>query len=263
MESEKASRRRRLRRRIFLGVLIIAAPVMAIVGWNFAMANFGTVRPGVAYRSGQMHASGLAQTIRDHSIKTVLNLRGRNADQAWYKAERAETLKAGAEQIDIAMSSCVWMSRKQMQTLIDVLQTCEKPVLIHCWRGAERTGLTSAFLTLLRDGSTIEEARAEFSLKYLFVRAGDGVVTIEHFEQYEGWLKSQGLTHSPIVFRRWVNEGYVPGKPNREEWPMDPYPLVVHTKATADGPVERELWDERGRSGMQNARKPESTTAVR
>ena len=121
------------------------------VAWDQANHNFGEVQPGRIYRSGQMPASALARTIRDHEIKTVLNLRGSNKD-GWYSAERKATLDAGATQIDIAMSSCIWMSRAQLRTVIETLDTAEYPMLIHCQWGAERTGLVSAFAELLRPG---------------------------------------------------------------------------------------------------------------
>jgi len=38
--------------------------------------------PGQVYRSGQMPASALAQTIRERQIKTVLNLRGPNPSES-------------------------------------------------------------------------------------------------------------------------------------------------------------------------------------
>ena len=116
-----------------------------------------------------MPASALARTIRDYRIKTVLNLRGSNKDP-WYAAERTATLEAGATQVDIAMSSCIWMSRAQLRTVIETLDTAEYPMLIHCQWGAERTGLVSAFAELLRPGSTLDDARAQFSIRYLFVR---------------------------------------------------------------------------------------------
>jgi hypothetical protein len=193
-------------------------------------------------------------TVRDYRIKTVLNLRGHHPEKSWYRDERDASLGNGATQIDIAMSSCEWMSRKQLQTLIDVIENSEKPLLIHCWRGSERTGLASAFATLLREGSTLEEARDQFSLKYAFVRIGDGVVTIEHFEKYEKWLAENRLTHSPKIFRRWVNEGFVPGSPCREEWAVDPYPLVVYTKTTPKGLDIKKVWDNRGRTPAMNAK---------
>ena len=151
----------------------VAATVIAAlfyVAWDQANYNFGMVQQYRLYRSGQMPATALARTIRDHRIKTVLNLRGANKD-SWYAAERATTLEAGATQVDIPMSSCVWMSRAQLATLIATLDTAEYPILIHCQWGAERTGLASAFAELLRPDSTLEDARRQFSIRYL-VRAG-------------------------------------------------------------------------------------------
>jgi len=203
---------------ILAGVLYIA--------WGQAHFNFGEVQHGRIYRSGQMPASALARAIRNFKIKTVLNLRGSNKD-AWYSAERKSTLNAGATQIDIAMSSCIWMSRAQIRTVLQTLDTAEYPILIHCQWGAERTGLVSAFAELLRPGSTLGDARAQFSLRYLFLPVNDGKIMAEHLGQYERWLAAKGWAHEPSHFRRWVEEGYRPQLPNREQWPYDPYPLVV------------------------------------
>jgi protein tyrosine phosphatase (PTP) superfamily phosphohydrolase (DUF442 family) len=208
---------------------LVAALVLAgalYVGWDQANHNFGEVQHGRIYRSGQMPASALARTIRDYKIKTVLNLRGSNKD-SWYSAERKSTLNAGATQIDIAMSSCIWMSRAQLHTVIQTLDTAEYPILIHCQWGAERTGLVSAFAELLRPGSTLDDASAQFSLRYLFLPVNDGKIMAEHLGQYERWLGARGWTHEPDHFRQWVNKGYRPQLPNREQWPYDPYPLVV------------------------------------
>ena len=86
---------------------------------------------------------------------------------------------------------------------------------------------------LLRPGGTLDDARGQFSLRYLFVRAGDGAIMREHLDRYERWLRDRGLDHSPGRFRRWVAEGYRPGTPCREQWPYDPYPLVVITRPAA------------------------------
>jgi hypothetical protein len=212
-------------------VLVLAAG--SYVVWDQAMYNFGTVQPGRIYRSGQMPAPALGRTLRDYQIKTVLNLRGPNPTLSWYPPEREATVHAGATQIDIPMSSCVWMSRIQLQTIINALETADYPVLIHCAWGSERTGLVSAFAELLRPGATLRDARAQFSVGYLFLRVNDGKIMAEHLDRYEDWLKAQRLTHSVASFKRWVNEGFEPGIPNREQWPYDPYPLIVVTRPTA------------------------------
>jgi hypothetical protein len=209
--------------RIFLASAITA---LLLVGWDLATFNFGTVQRGRIYRSGQMPPSALARTIHDYRIRTILNLRGPNKD-AWYLAEREATLGARAIQVDIPMSSCIWMSHAQLRTVVKTLDTAEYPLLIHCQWGAERTGLVSAFAELLRPGSTLEDARSQLSIRYLFLRLNDGRIMAEHLDQYEQWLAAEGRKHTPEQFRRWVQDGFQPRTPSREQWPYDPYPLVV------------------------------------
>ena len=226
-------RRARFRRWFLRSVAATLLLPLGFLGWNRATNNFATLAPGRTYRSGQMPAETLARTIRAREIRTVLNLRGSNPSEPWYRAERSATLGAGATQIDIAMSSCLWMSRAQLRALVHVLDTCEYPLLIHCAWGSERTGLASAFAELLRPGSTLDDARAQFSIRYLFVRAGDGKIMAEHLDQYEAWLRARAARHHPDRFRRWAAEGYRPGRPGREQWPYDPFPLVVVTRPEA------------------------------
>jgi hypothetical protein len=233
-------RSNRTRRRVVLAVLAaLLVPPAGYIAWDLANHNFGAPEPGRVYRSAQMPADVLAQTVRRHRIKTVLNLRGANAGQAWYRDERAATTSAGATQVDVAMSSCEWMSRAQLRAVVGVLETCEHPLLIHCQWGSERTGLVSAFATLLRPGATLDDARRQFSPAYLFVRAGDGKVMAEHLDQYEAWLLGRGWSHTPDRFRLWAAEGFRPGVPSREQWPYDPYPLVVVTPPAAAAGVKR------------------------
>jgi hypothetical protein len=79
----------------------------------------------------------------------------------------------------------------------------------------------------LRPGATLADAEEQFSLAYLFTGLRDGKVMREHLRQYETWLAARGAAHAPAQFRLWVHEGFQPGTPSREDWPYDPYPLVV------------------------------------
>ena len=125
------------------------------------------------------------------------------------------------------------MSRAQARALLEVLDSVERPLLVHCFHGSERTGLVSAFAELLRPGSTVRDAESQFSAWYLYFGIGDGVVTHHQLVAYETWLQVNHLDHTPNQFRRWVRTGYEPGKPSREQWDFDPYPLVVTTKPIA------------------------------
>ncbi|WP_250846629.1 phosphatase domain-containing putative toxin [Aquisphaera insulae] len=185
-----------------------------------------------------MPPNALARTLREQHIRTVLNLRGSNPRERWYRDELRATLDAGATQVDIPLSSCVWMSRIQLRTLVKILESSEYPLIVHCAWGSERTGLTAAISELLRPGGTIDSARAQLAIRYLYVPLGDGKIMGELVEQYAGWVRERGLSHDPSVFRRWVESGYLPGKPSREAWPYDPTPLSVVTRP---GPADRSI----------------------
>ena len=219
---------RRLRIRL---ILVAALAIGATLAWVLAFSdNFGVVRPGDLYRSGQLGAGTLAAKVRQHRIRTVLNLRGSHPESSWYAEERRATLDAGATQVDIPLSSCEWLSPTQARALLEVLETAERPILVHCFHGSERTGMVAAFAELLRPGSTLADAEAQFTFRHLYFGIGDGVVTRRHLELYESWLRDRSLAHSPERFRRWLSAEYRPGIPCRDQWNYDPYPLVVVTR---------------------------------
>ncbi len=112
-------------------------PPVAFVGWTSYTHNFHAIRPGQLYRSARCPPDQAADTIRQYRIKTVLNLRGPNANQAWYRSERDAALKEGATLVDVSMSSCEWMSRAQLRAVVTLLETGERPILIHCQHGSQ------------------------------------------------------------------------------------------------------------------------------
>jgi hypothetical protein len=113
--------------------------------------------------------------------------------------------------------------------------------------------MTAAVAELLTPGRTVEDARQQLSLRYLYIRLGDGRIMAELFDQYENWLTSNQLEHTPEVFRQWVNIGYQPGEPNREEWPYDPFPLVV----------ERHPPFRKGQSAKESVRSTDTIKAIK
>ena len=215
---------------IVRSVAVLTLALAGLITWRWTTGNVGTVEPGAIYRSAQLDADALSRLIRDLGIRTVLNLRGPNPEAPWYPAERSATLDSGATLIDIPLASDYWLTPEQAQGLIEVLDSAERPLLIHCQFGAERTGLASCLAVLLRPGSALSEARSQFSPYFLFLPLQDGLVMLGHLRQYEQWLAAQGKTHHPEVFRDWIDQSYQPGTPNRSQWPYDPYPLRVVTR---------------------------------
>src|SRR5215211_1350251 len=80
-------RARRVRKWLLRPLLVAGLIAATFVGMRLVSDNFGVVTPGRVYRSAQMPAGSLARTVREHRIKTVLNLRGANPTQHWYRAE--------------------------------------------------------------------------------------------------------------------------------------------------------------------------------
>lgn len=204
--------------------------ILLLCGWRAWSGNMGTVVTGQVYRSGQLSPDRLVERIRSRGVRTVLNLRGPNPDQAWYQAEREAVLKQGATLVDMPLGSDLWLTRDQARTLIDVLQSASRPLWIHCEFGSERTGLAAAFAALLEPGSQLGDGAAQFAPVYLFVPTKDGKIMRAHLEVYERWLAQAGRTHDPDTLREWIRDVYIPRSPSREDWPNDPYPLSVVTR---------------------------------
>jgi protein tyrosine/serine phosphatase len=223
------------RKRIVRPLLIILIAASLFLGIRYESGNQGAVESGRIYRSAQLSPGGLKKTIADRKIQTVVNLRGSNPDEAWYCAERDATLEAGAVLVDVPIASDQWLSRDQAKSLLHVFDTVKYPALIHCEWGAERSGLVCAMAVLLRTGSTVEQARHQFSLYYLFLDVKDGRVMYGHLRQYERWLSANAIEHAPATFRRWLLTDYKPEGNSRENWPCNPYPLEVVTRRSGEG----------------------------
>ena len=205
----------------------------AFVGLRWAGGNRGVIAGGSVVRCGQPTGEGLRAAIRRDRVRSVLNLRGPNPDAEWYRVERAVCAEQGVVHVDMALATDLHLTRAQAVALLDILDRAERPLLIHCQWGSERTGLAAAFAELLSPGGSIASARAQFSPWYLYLPTGDGRVMSGHVERYARYLAATGSTHSPDRFRRWIRAVYRPGSPSREEWPYDPYPLVTIVRPPA------------------------------
>lgn len=135
------------------------------------------------------------------------------------------------------LASDYWLTTDQALGLVDLLDTAERPILIHCQFGAERTGLVSSLVKLMSPDGSVAEAKSQFSPYFLFWPTSDGLVMLGHVRQYEAWLAGHGRVHDPDHFRAWIADFYQPGTPNRSQWPYDPYPLRVVTRP--DGTIDR------------------------
>lgn len=172
--------------------------------------NLHEVVPGVIYRSAQPSGARLSEWIEELSLRTVLNLRGKKSqdDRRWLLDEIAAVERAGIDHVSIRMSSDDLPPAQTLRKLVHVIDTAERPLLLHCAAGAERSALASAVVVLLETGD-LERARAEFALDKGFVYLVNPRLP-RLLDAYAAWLDEQGVASSPDRFRHWANHEYAP-----------------------------------------------------
>lgn len=132
-------------------------------------ANFYEVDPGKFYRSAQLTGEEFQKAIDHFGIRTIVNLRGAS-NASWYQEERAVAQKNGVELFDISMSATRLPHREDLIALLDVLRDAERPILIHCKAGADRTGEAAAIYQMLYMGKSVNKAKKMLSPKYLHLK---------------------------------------------------------------------------------------------
>jgi protein tyrosine phosphatase (PTP) superfamily phosphohydrolase (DUF442 family) len=188
-----------------------------------ALGNFHEVVPGRVYRCAQPSPASLERLLHDHGIRTVINLRGRSDPQDWYMDECRVAQRLDIEHEDIAFSAGRLPPAPEVRRLVEVLDHCAYPILFHCQRGADRTGLCAAMVILLQTDGGLDEARRQLGLRYGHLALGRPGNLDWFLDLYADWLRAQGLVHAPATFRRWCLEAYCPGPCSaRLEWVTPP-----------------------------------------
>ncbi len=164
--------------------------------------NHDRVAPGI-YRSNQPDPRRLRR-MAARGIRTVLNLRGATAHSA-YLFERETCAALELTLVDLHLSARRAPPRAALLELIDHLATLETPLLIHCKSGADRAGLASAVVLLIRDETDIAGARRMLSWRYLHLRSTATGVLDQLVEDYAA-RREEG----EIGFRDWVAQDYDP-----------------------------------------------------
>lgn len=147
-------------------LLVFIATLSIYVADLIYHANFHVVVNGMVYRSGQMSAERLTHIIKKYAIKSVLNLRGENPTSDWHQAEIATAAKLNVIHYDRSLGSGTPLTLEQMNDLVTLLRQAPKPVLIHCYGGADRSGLVSALYRFAIEHQKPATADKELSIWY-------------------------------------------------------------------------------------------------
>ena len=177
--------------------------------------NLDVVDDGVVMRSAQP-TTQLADWARQYRLKSVLNLRGGGPGDWWYGNEIRGAKESGLTYYDLPLSATRRPTRRELLQLIDLLDHCTYPLLIHCKSGADRTGLASAVYRMVRRDEAPENALSSFSIEYGHIPLFGTEHLHEPLQEYTAWLERAGLVHSADRFRAWVKNEYVASDPRTD-----------------------------------------------
>jgi protein tyrosine/serine phosphatase len=157
---------RRTLKRAGFTVLVAVLAFGAYIGGLLLSGNVHTVVPGQLYRSAQLGKAHFARVIRDDGIRTIVNLRGAHAGAPWYDDELAVSDSLHVVHYDFAMSAEHFVPAVRLDSLLALLRTAPRPILIHCQSGADRSGLVAALYEKEIDGRPTAEADGQLSIRY-------------------------------------------------------------------------------------------------
>lgn len=128
------------------------------------------------YRSGQPQAPGMRELERK-GIKTIINLRDKVNDKQELKGTSLHSvhIKCRAKKVDYAT----------IVLTMKAIKNAEKPVLIHCRRGSDRTGCMVAAYRIVFQKWSKEQALAELLDEQYGYLEGLFPVILEQIEQLD------------------------------------------------------------------------------
>jgi protein tyrosine phosphatase (PTP) superfamily phosphohydrolase (DUF442 family) len=152
------------------------------------------------FRCPQPREDHLARTIEANKIRTVVCLRG--AGEGAAVTARA-AIGADITFRHVPMSATSLPPPATLLALWDVADKAERPLLLHCYAGVDRTGLASA-IVVLHDTGDLDAARDELDFvphgHLGWFRAGAMDEVLDRYEPHAGKLS----------FPDWVRTVYAP-----------------------------------------------------
>lgn len=137
-------------------------------------------------------------------IKSIINLRGAS-EQSYYLFEKEACDDYGMTLYDHELFARVLGTPEEYLELLDLMEKVEKPALVHCKSGADRTGIASAFYVLDQQIGDIDAARAQLSIKYAHQHWSKAGILDHLLESY-----ADHNAANPLTLRDWLANHYDP-----------------------------------------------------
>ncbi len=197
--------------------LIAAIAVLGgAIGWYIVLdPRFHTVIDQQIYRSAQLSTSELETFTARYHIRTIVSLLGPEKGNPSFDNEKKFAQKHHLQMLNIAFASHELPPQNHLTQLITALSTLPKPILLHCFRGSDRSGMASAIALILFKDAPLKMAERQCSWRFGVVPYTDSIGVL-FFDRYEQWLKTTGKSHSQAVFLDWALHRYVDPNGNIE-----------------------------------------------
>jgi len=194
-----------------LGLCLVAYFLILEIVRMTVGPNWHVIVPQELYRSAQLSESELQTAVDRFGIKTIINLRSKCPWESWYRDEACVSEQRNVKLINLNFSAYLPPPPQELQKLWKALETAPRPILIHCRRGADRTGLASSLAMLHHD----DKQPLATSIQQLSIRAGHlGLGRVEIMgivlDMYKQWLGTNQLEHDRSNLKKWIHEGYRP-----------------------------------------------------
>lgn len=173
-------------------------------GWlRRSWRNEGQIADGV-YRSNHPDARTLV-LWHQRGIKEVVSLRRSSGAVHEFEAEVCDSL--GMRLRNVGLSARRAPNAYRLLQLLNIFDTLERPALLHCKSGADRTGLAAALWMIHVEGRPVEEARAGLSWQHWHVKWSDTGVLDRVLDAY-----AARVAKGPIAIREWIETEYDPSQ---------------------------------------------------
>jgi protein tyrosine phosphatase (PTP) superfamily phosphohydrolase (DUF442 family) len=212
-ENSPAERRRRTRIERFSQPL--TTPLIRLHAWiNMLFVDHGIVRlaylnlhqiaEGV-WRAGQP-TPGQLRAFARRGGRSVVSLRaGRGFGSLPLELEACRD--AGLTFHNLIIRSRTLPGRDELRTVAEHFQTMQRPVLLHCKSGADRSGFASALFLMLAEDRPVAEARRQLALRYGHNRHDKAGILDAFFDAYE-----RDTATRPMPLLDWAETVYDPDR---------------------------------------------------
>lgn len=193
-----------LRRRIGIAILIVVAGVLTWesgLKYRFTAKRWGVVEPGRIYRSGQISKWMIDETLVKHNIQVIVDLTGlEKADEH----QLAEIDAAERHLVDHHRCPLGGDGTGDLRHYAKAIATLDaavhenRPVLVHCSAGAQRTGGVVAAYRVLVQKESPQKAYSELP-QYGWRAEKDGILLTflnSNMAELAGLLVKNGVLNS-------------------------------------------------------------------